>query len=281
MNSPCDYPLMIQYFFCLQEAVQATVHREARKLPLDNPSKPHQCTHIIEPDRPEALPSIQNFKISLGESIHCDLQILIRKGQISLTATMPQSNTFTHLGAFFSANRAARTASTSQLAEKDILTTLRKTSVNSLTLSVTVDHGLDSIDLPIRDSAMLGESGHKGGKTSLKGPLNKLFQLRCLDLILGDKRSDNRIFIFQYTPLGKAFDDGVGGGGLPTELGLAKPHQLLAAHRLMLPQDQAEAVLHSSTSRVELTGSFSQRIRQKRYSLSKILGVSINRTSLL
>ena len=33
--------------------------------------------------------------------------------------------------------------------------------------------------------------------------------------------------------------------------------------------------LHSSTSRVEFTGSCSHRIRQKRYSLSKIFGVCI------
>ena len=78
--------LSIQKHLCLQEPIQAAIHREIRKLPLDDSREPHQRAHIIKPDRPEALLPIQNLKTSLGEPVFSDLQILIRKGQISLTA---------------------------------------------------------------------------------------------------------------------------------------------------------------------------------------------------
>ena len=86
VDTSFNHTRLIQQVLRLQEALQTTIHGEARELPFNDPGKPHQRAHIIEPDRPEALPSIQNLKTSLGESIHCDLQILIRKGQISLTA---------------------------------------------------------------------------------------------------------------------------------------------------------------------------------------------------
>ena len=77
--------LSIQKHLRPQKPVEIVINRETRKLPLDDPGEPYQCTYIIEPDRPETLPSIENFKTSLGEPIHRDLQILIRKWQISLT----------------------------------------------------------------------------------------------------------------------------------------------------------------------------------------------------
>ena len=79
MDSARNNAFLIQKRLCPQEAIQGTIHRESRELPLDNPSEPYQGTHIVEPDRPEALLSIQNLKTSLGESIYRDLQILIRK----------------------------------------------------------------------------------------------------------------------------------------------------------------------------------------------------------
>jgi len=78
--------LSIQKHLRSQKPVEIVINREIRKLPLDDPGEPRQSAHIIEPDGPETLPAIQNLKTSLGESIHCDLQILIRKWQISLTA---------------------------------------------------------------------------------------------------------------------------------------------------------------------------------------------------
>ena len=71
---------------CLQETIQAAIHGEVRELPFNNPGEPYQCAHIVEPDRPEALLSFQNLKTGLGETICNNIQILIRKRQISLTA---------------------------------------------------------------------------------------------------------------------------------------------------------------------------------------------------
>ena len=65
--------LSVQKRLCLQEAIKVALNREIRKLPLDDPGEPHQSAHIIEPDGPEALPSIQNLKTSLGEPIYRDI----------------------------------------------------------------------------------------------------------------------------------------------------------------------------------------------------------------
>ena len=100
----------------------------------------------------------------------------MEKGHSSRTATSPHSSTLIHLGAFFSRNRAAMTASTSQLAEKDRLTIFKKTSVNALTLSIAVDHGLHGVDLVLRDLLGFGESGHKGWEAALEGALHELLQ---------------------------------------------------------------------------------------------------------
>ena len=86
MNLSLDDAFFFQDALCVQEAVQASIHREPRKLPFDDPGKPNQRTHIIKPDGPEALPSIQDLKTGLGEPIFRDLQILIRKRQIRMTA---------------------------------------------------------------------------------------------------------------------------------------------------------------------------------------------------
>ena len=85
MDTSFNHARFIQQVLRLQKLVEIAINREIRKLPLDDPGEPYQCAYIIEPDRPEALPSIQNLKTSLGEPIHRDLQILIRKWQISLT----------------------------------------------------------------------------------------------------------------------------------------------------------------------------------------------------
>ena len=77
---------LVQQMLCLQQSVHATVYRESRELPFDDPGEPHQRTHIIKPDGPEALPSIQDLKTGLGKPVFRDLQILIRKWQIRLTA---------------------------------------------------------------------------------------------------------------------------------------------------------------------------------------------------
>ena len=65
--------LSIQKHLRPQKPVEIVINREIRKLPLDDPGEPHQSAHIIEPDRPETLPSIQNFKTSLGEPIYRDI----------------------------------------------------------------------------------------------------------------------------------------------------------------------------------------------------------------
>ena len=49
-------------------------------------------------------------------------------GQINLIATIPQSRTSTHLGAFFNTNLRTSTVRTSQLADMLILTTFKKNS---------------------------------------------------------------------------------------------------------------------------------------------------------
>ena len=58
----------------------------------------------------------------------------MENGQISLTATMPQSKTFTHLGAFFKISLRARTARTSHPAEILILTISKNSSVIAILL---------------------------------------------------------------------------------------------------------------------------------------------------
>ena len=59
----------------------------------------------------------------------------MEKGQISRTATIPQSKTVIHFGAFFSRSRNSRMARTSQLADMLIFTTVRKNSVIMILLS--------------------------------------------------------------------------------------------------------------------------------------------------
>ena len=88
----------------------------------------------------------------------------------------------------------------------------------------------------------LGEGGDKGGHGAFKGFLHHLLQPGLLGLLLGDQGGDNGIFVFQNTPLGKPADDGVGGGLAPAQLFLGKLHQLAGGNRLVLPQNQAEAV---------------------------------------
>ena len=85
MNTSFNHTSLTQYVLCLQEAIHATVYRESREPPFNNPGEPYQRAHVIEPDRTEALLPIQNLETSLGEPIHRDLQILIRKWQISRT----------------------------------------------------------------------------------------------------------------------------------------------------------------------------------------------------
>ena len=65
--------LSIQKHLRPQKPVEIVINREIRKLPLDDPGEPHQSANIIEPDGPEALPSIQNLKTSLGEPIYRDI----------------------------------------------------------------------------------------------------------------------------------------------------------------------------------------------------------------
>ena len=86
MDTSFNHARLIQQVLRLQKPVKVAINREIRKLPLDDSGEPYQRAHIIESDRPETLPSIQNFKASLGEPIHRDLQILVWKRQISLTA---------------------------------------------------------------------------------------------------------------------------------------------------------------------------------------------------
>ena len=86
MNLSLDDAFFFQDALYVQEAVQASIHREPQELPFDDPGKPNQRTHIIKPDGPEALPTVQDLKTGLGKPLFRDLQILIRKGQISLTA---------------------------------------------------------------------------------------------------------------------------------------------------------------------------------------------------
>ena len=86
VDATFNHTRLVQQFLRLQKPVEVAIHRESRELPLDDSREPHQRAHIIKPDWPETLPSIQNFKTSLGEPIHRDLQILVRKWHISLTA---------------------------------------------------------------------------------------------------------------------------------------------------------------------------------------------------
>ena len=52
----------------------------------------------------------------------------MENGKASRTATMPQSRTLTHLGAFFKTNRSNSTARTSQLADMLMLMIFKKSS---------------------------------------------------------------------------------------------------------------------------------------------------------
>ena len=83
-------------------------------------------------------------------------------GQINRTATMPQSSTVVHFGAFFNRSRNTRTASTSQVALMPRLTTCKNSSVMLVLLSVAVDHTLYSVDFLLRQRLMLGKCGDKG-----------------------------------------------------------------------------------------------------------------------
>ena len=74
----------------------------------------------------------------------------IENGKTIRAATMPQSRTFTHLGAFFKQNRNVKTAITTQLADMLILTIFRKSSLMLLPLSDPVDHLLHFVKFVIR-----------------------------------------------------------------------------------------------------------------------------------
>ena len=102
-------------------------------------------------------------------------------------------------------------------------------------LSVLVDHGLHRIDIRMGKFPVLGESGHKGGQGIFKLAFDQVVDLGGLDFLLAYQGGDNGILVFQNTALGKTLDHRVGGGGLPTQLLLAQPYQLLAFYRLMLP----------------------------------------------
>jgi hypothetical protein len=52
----------------------------------------------------------------------------MENGKSSRTATIPQSRTLIHLGAFLNTNRSSRTARTSQLADMLMLTIFKKIS---------------------------------------------------------------------------------------------------------------------------------------------------------
>ena len=65
MDAALHRTKLVQQALCLQQSVHATVHRESRELPFNDPGKPNQRTHIIKPDGPEALPTVQNLKTGL------------------------------------------------------------------------------------------------------------------------------------------------------------------------------------------------------------------------
>ncbi len=67
------------------------------------------------------------------------MALSMENGQMSRTATIPQSKTVIHLGAFFSNNLKSNTASTIQLADMLIFTISKK---NSLIFILLSDSGL-------------------------------------------------------------------------------------------------------------------------------------------
>lgn len=61
-----------QKLLCMEQPVQMAVHGEVGELPLDDPCKPNQGTHIEEANGTEALLAPKNFESSLTEHSGCD-----------------------------------------------------------------------------------------------------------------------------------------------------------------------------------------------------------------
>ena len=108
----------------------------------------------------------------------------MENGKINRTATMPQSRTFTHFGAFFRQNRNIRTAITIQLAAMLRLTISETARSRSLPLSDTVDHLLHLVELIIGEILPSGKGGDKRGERAFKFLFHQLVDLPRLRLVL-------------------------------------------------------------------------------------------------
>ena len=79
-----------------------------------------------------SIPIFSGIVSALGIRLNA---LSMENGQINRTATIPQSNTLTHLGAFFSTSLSINTARTSQLAEILMLMIFKKSSFIAILLS--------------------------------------------------------------------------------------------------------------------------------------------------
>ena len=130
----------------------------------------------------------------------------IENGHSNRTETMLQSNTLTHLGAFFKISLNTSTARTSQLADMLMFMIFKKSSVTVASFPDAVDHALHLVDLLLGDLLMLGKRRHKRWQRSFKLLLYKLVNFRSLHLVLGNQCGYNGVFISQNATFGNQID---------------------------------------------------------------------------
>lgn len=80
VNPPLDTAIPLQNPLCVQQTIEVFVHRESGELPLDDPGKPNQRTHIEELDGTEALLPLQNLEAGVPKFADSAIQILLREG---------------------------------------------------------------------------------------------------------------------------------------------------------------------------------------------------------
>ena len=90
-------------------------------------------------------------------------------------------------------------------------------------------------------SALAAHEGvEKAGQAAAEIALDEGAALGPLHVLPAHQGGDGGVLGFDHATVGKALDDGVGGGFLPAQLVGAQMHQLAALHRLVLPEDLAE-----------------------------------------
>lgn len=105
-----------------------------------------------------------------------------------------------------------------------------------------VNHPLHLVQLLAGEPPVPREGREEGGQRAAEFLFHQLVYLRRLHLVARDKGAHNAVLVHQHAALGQALYNRVGRRRLPAQTLPAECHQLAAAHRLVLPEYEAEAI---------------------------------------